>query len=61
MNLSIHNVVNIEVDSNEKLTNDGGGALGFYRQITITNAKGTSLSISLFSDDKENLSVKSVI
>lgn len=58
MNLSIHNVVNIEVDSNEELDNDEGGALGFYRHIIITNDKGTSLRISLFSDNKENLSVE---
>ena len=54
MYLSMHHVKNIKVDSIERLKGSGS----FVSKITIEGDDGVELEITLFSDNVENLEIK---
>jgi len=53
-NLNLHNIENIEFNTRELLGED----TTFVKNLRVTNTKGESFCISLFSKDLDNLEFK---
>ena len=54
--MSIHNVTKVELaNTSELATHDDGKPMGYVRHLEITDDKGNTLRVNLFSDDKDNL------
>ena len=53
-NLNLHNIENIEFNTRELL----GENTTFVKNLRVTNTKGESFCISLFSKDLDNLEFK---
>ncbi len=56
-NLNLHNIENIEFNTRELLPAIGDNTT-FVKNLRVTNTKGESFCISLFSKDLDNLEFK---
>ena len=57
MEMQMHNVVSVSAEPTEVLTVSHSGRVFFIRKLKITDNKGVTLTLRLFSDSAEGLKI----